>query len=278
MSATDPVALLIRARAEGVAVAAVNAIDLETAEAVVAGAEAANAPVILQISQNAVRYASLSRLAAIGRVLRDEAAVPVVLHFDHAEGVEVAEAALRAGFDSVMLEGADRAFDEHLRAVKRLARAARAAGAGVEAELEVVPKGERGRGAHVPPELLARFADDSGCTSLAVDLGTQHKQRATGTRLDLERLADVTAAVRLPIVLHGGSGVSDDELAVAAARGVSKVNLATALMVVFTREVRARLEEPEVVDARAYLGPGRAAMADRVAHYLRVLGAQRLRV
>src|SRR5690606_29125888 len=124
--------LLERARRDGYALPALNAVNLETAEAVVAGAESERAPVILQISQNAVRYSSLSRLAAIGRVLREEATVPVVLHFDHAENLATALRALDEGFDSVMLEAREGGPRDYERAVRELVEAAHAQGAAVE--------------------------------------------------------------------------------------------------------------------------------------------------
>lgn len=273
MARTDPVRLLADARAAGVAVAAVNAVNLETMEAVVAAADDVGLPVILQVSQNASRYAGLTRLAALGRLLRDESAAPVVLHFDHAESVEVALQAFDLGFDSVMLEGANMPPSEHLAALRRLSERAATNGGGIEAEAEITPKGDRSGHEHLAPESLQAFVEATGCTSLAIDIGSRHKQHTRTTRLDLERLREVAASVRVPLVLHGSSGVTDEDLLRAVRLGVAKVNVATALMLVFTDAVRTDLSDPARIDPRRYLGAGRDALRRAVGLMLERLRA-----
>lgn len=273
MARTDAVDLLRTARAAGAAVAAINAVNLESMEAVVGAAEDTDLPVILQVSQNAARYGGLTVLAAAARVLREEATVPVVLHFDHAESAEVALRAFDLGFDSVMLEGAGLPTDEHIAALQILAERARSDGRGVEAEAEITPKGERHGGARLTPAALAAFVRESGATSLAIDVGSSHKQRTRGTPLDLSRLEQVAAAVEVPLVLHGSSGVAEDDLLRAVRLGVAKVNIATALMAAFTAGVRRDLADPDVDDARRYLGAGRSAMRTAAAAVLRQLAA-----
>ncbi len=257
--------LLRAARAGGYALAAFNAVNLETAQAVVRAAQAQRAPVILQFSQNAARHAGLTPLAALGRSLQREVTVPVLLHFDHAEGEADALAALAAGFDGVMLEGDDPAT------LRRIADAAHARGGYFEAEYEVVVKGER-RGERHDPQDLGRFAHASGCDLLAVDIGSAHKQEDKTAQLDFERLERLAAATDLPLVLHGASGVPDAQLTRAAQLGVSKVNLATDLSLTFTGAVRASLAGG-ATDPRRYLGAGRDAMQARAEHYIQLLGS-----
>ncbi len=278
MARVDAIRLLREARRQGVALAAVNAVNLETAAAVVEAAEAEGAPVIVQVSHNAARYAGFAPLAAAARALREAARTPVVLHFDHAEDVDTALRALNEDFDSVMLETAGLDPREQDDALARVAQRASELGAGFEAEAEITPKGERGSVGRRTPAELAAFVQRSGCTSLAVDIGTRHKQRERRARLDHERLRMISAAVEVPLVLHGSSGVSDDDLRRAAAEGMSKVNLATALMMAFTGGVRQGLEDPRTVDARIYLAAGRDAMRARVREYLWLLGSARLRM
>ncbi|MFO7544186.1 MAG: class II fructose-bisphosphate aldolase [Trueperaceae bacterium] len=265
--------LLDQARRGGYALAALNAVNLETAEAIVAGAEAERAPVILQISQNAVRYSSLSRLAALGRVLRDEAAVPVVLHFDHAENLASALRALDEGFDSVMLEAREGGPHDYERAIRELVEAAHAQGAAVEAELEAVRKGDRASGAHLAPATVRAFVDATGCDAVAIDIGTEHKQTQKSARLDFGRLRIIAESIPQPLVLHGSSGVSDEDLAEAVSGGIAKVNVATALALAFTGGVRDVLGDADVYDPRDYLAAARNRMANEARRYLRVLGA-----
>ena len=254
------------ARAGDYAVAAFNAVNLETAQAIVRAAEAQAAPVILQFSQNAARYAGLHALAAIGTVLRADARVPVLLHYDHAEDEDAAGLALELGFDGVMLEGDD------LSAVARLAERAHLQGGYLEAEYEVVGKGERAAQTHDQLDDLAQFVQVTRCDLLAVNIGTVHKQQEKTAHLDLERLARITRLTSLPLVLHGASGVPEVQLAEAARSGISKVNLATDLTLTFTNAVRSCLGQG-AKDPRVYLDAGRQAMQARAEQYIRLLGS-----
>ena len=258
--------LLRAARAGGYALAAFNAVNLETAQAIVRAAEAAQAPVILQFSQNAARHAGLATLAALGLSLKAQASVPIILHFDHAESESAALDALNAGFEGVMLEGDDPAI------LRRLSDAAHAAGGYLEAEYEVVVKGERHGERRGDPAQLSAFARESGCDLLAVDLGSAHKQENKNAHLDMQRLQDLANQTPLPLVLHGASSVPEAELAQAAQLGVAKVNLATDLTLAFTAAVRQSLDAG-AKDPRSYLAAGRDAMQARAGQYIRLLGA-----
>lgn len=267
---SSPHALLTHARENAYALAAFNAVNLETASAIVRAAELERAPVILQVSENAAHYAGLKPLYALARALKDEATVPIILHFDHAASPQSARRALELGFDSVMLEGADQPPEENVRQLKELVGAARAQGAVVEGEFEVVKKGER-EGERLSLGLIQRYADEAGCDTVAVDLGSEHKQTRKEASLDLARLREIARLVPQPLVLHGGSGVAEEDLRRAVTLGVSKVNVATELMLAFTEGVRAGLE-PGSYDPRSYLGEGRAAMTTKARYLIRLLG------
>jgi fructose-bisphosphate aldolase class II len=257
--------VLRAARANRYAVAAFNAVNLETAQAIVLAAEAQRAPVILQFSQNAARHAGLAHLAALGLSLKACARVPVILHFDHAETPQDALDALRLGFEGVMLEGDDPAV------LRPLAAAAHAGGGYLEAEYEVVVKGERHGERQDDPAALGRFVRASECDLLAVDLGSAHKQESKTARLDFARLETLAALTPLPLVLHGASSVPEADLARAAGLGVAKVNLATDLTLAFTEAVREALAAG-ARDPRTYLAAGRGAMQARAEHYIQLLG------
>ena len=258
--------LIRAARTGGYALAAFNAVNLETAQATVRAAEAVRAPVILQFSQNAARHGGLAQLAALGLSLKTGASVPVLLHFDHAESEAAALHALELGFDGVMLEGDDPAT------LRRLADAAHGADGYLEAEYEVVIKGQRSGERQGDPAHLAEFIRGSRCDLLAVDLGSAHQQQRKNAHLDFERLEHLAGLTALPLVLHGASSVPIHELARAAGLGVSKINLATDLTLAFTGAVRRALDAG-ATDPRSYLGAGRDAMQARAEIYLRALGA-----
>lgn len=265
--------LLERARRDGHALAAVNAVNLETAEAIVVGAERERAPVIVQTSENAARYSRLSRLAAFARVLRSEATVPVSLHFDHAESFDSARRALDEGFDSVMLEDRQDRRDDYRDSLRALADEAHARGVVVEAELEAVRKGDRASGDQLAPDAVRAFVQATACDTLAIDIGTEHKQTRKEAHLELGRLRVVAGAVSHPLVQHGSSGAPDDELQRAVAGGVAKVNVATALSLAFTRGVREVLADRDAYDPRGYRAVARERMAVEVQRYIRLLGA-----
>lgn len=258
--------LLREARQGGYALAALNAVNMETAQAAVRAAEAEAAPVILQFSQNAARYAGLPMLAALGRELRACADVPVILHFDHAESPDVAWQAVEAGFDGVMLESDDPAI------LAPLAERLHVVGAYLEAEYEVTEKGDRQATRHTDLEELARFARESRCDLLAVALGSVHKQARKTTRLDIERLKAIAAQTPLPLVLHGASGVVEADLQEAACCGLSKVNVATDLSTAFS-EAALEVFQTGARDPRSALGAGRDAYQARAQAVIRLLGA-----
>jgi fructose-bisphosphate aldolase class II len=275
---------LVTAAAEArTAVAAFNIITLEHVEAVIAGAESAAAPVVLQVSENAVkfRYGRLLPLARAAEAAAERASVPVALHLDHVQSDDLLRQASGAGFSSVMYDAARLPYEENLAATRAAADWAHAQGLWIEAELGAVggKNGEPPLDAHAPgartdPAEARAFVADSGVDALAVAIGSSHAMTTRTAALDHDRLKRLTAALGVPLVLHGSSGVPDDELVAAVAGGIAKVNVGTALNIAMTGAVREFLAaHPEAVDSRKYLSVGREAMARTVARLIRVLSA-----
>jgi fructose-bisphosphate aldolase class II len=269
--------LVARARTAGTGVGAFNVITVEHAEAIVAGAEAAGLPVILQISQNAVRFhhGRLGPIAAAARSVAGSAGVAVALHLDHVDDDELLGQAGANGFGSVMYDASKLPYDENVAATA--AAAARCHGQGLWVESELGEVGGKD-GAHAPgvrtdPGEAARYVAATGVDALAVAVGSAHAMTTRSARLDHELIGRLREAVPVPLVLHGSSGVPDDELAAAVRHGMVKVNIGTALNVAFTAAVRDTLADPKLVDPRKYLAPARDAMAATVAHLLKVLGS-----
>ncbi|KKD08079.1 class II fructose-bisphosphate aldolase [Streptomyces sp. WM6386] len=274
--------LVTRAAAAHRAVAAFNVVTLEHVEAVVAGAESADAAVVLQVSENAVKF-RLGRLQPLARAAVaacERAAVPVALHLDHVQSDSLLRQAADAGFSSVMYDAARLPYRENLAATRAAADWAHAQGLWIEAELGEVggKSGEPPLDAHAPgartdPAEARTFVTDSGVDALAVAIGSSHAMTTRTATLDHALLAQLSGALDVPLVLHGSSGLPDDELTAAVAGGITKVNIGTALNIAMTGAVRAFLTaHPEAVDSRKYLGVGRAAMARAVAEIIRVLG------
>lgn len=254
--------LVADARDAGVAVIAFNVIGLEHAEAVVSAAQDADRPVILQVSANALAFrgAVAPLLAALSAVAR-AAHVPVALHLDHAERLELCREAVAAGCSSVMFDAAAQDDDANIRATARVAAWARAEGVWLEAELGEIAGKPGARAGVTDPDAARAYVEETGCDALAVAVGSRHKMAQATARLDLDLIARLRAAVPVPLVLHGGSGVADEHLAEAVAAGIAKVNVGTRLAAAFTAAVADALDaDGRAADPRVLLAAARDRM------------------
>ena len=257
-------------------VGAFNVVQLEHGQAIVSGAARAGAPVVLQISQNTVRYhGGLEPVALATLAIARHAAVPVAVHLDHAGSPELVQEAVRLGFTSVMFDGSSLPYAANVAATAEVVAHCHAHGVGVEAELgEVGGKdGVHAPGARTDPQQAADFVAATGVDALAVAVGTSHAMLTQDATLDFELIRQLGSRVAVPLVLHGSSGVADADLTRAVAAGITKVNVATRLSQAFTAAVRSRLDDdPTAVDSRSYLGQARETVAAEVGRVLEVLG------
>jgi fructose-bisphosphate aldolase class II len=267
--------VLSPAAAIGTGLGAFNVFSIEHAEALVAAAEAAGTPVVLQISQNAVRYhGALAPIALATLALARSGAGPVVVHLDHATDASLVDEAAELGFGSVMFDASRMPYAENVAATAEVVRRCHDRGLDVEAELgEIGGKdGVHSPGARTQPEEARAFVEATGVDALAVAVGSSHAMTERRVALDLELISELRAAVPVPLVLHGSSGVPDEELIRAVRAGMTKINIATHLNRVFTNSVRSSLaDNPAMVDSRTYLGPARDAVAVEAARLLRLL-------
>ncbi|MFF1376480.1 ketose-bisphosphate aldolase [Streptomyces sp. NPDC058308] len=272
--------LVTEARGAGHGVAAFNVITLEHAEAVALGAERAGAPAILQISQNAVKFhggrptAIAAATAAVARASRAR----LSLHLDHVTDPELLRAAHPEGFSSVMFDASKLPYGENVKATADAVRWGRERGIWIEAELGEVggKEGEVPLDAHAPgvrtdPAEAAAYVAETGVDALAVAVGSSHAMTERTAALDHELIASLAAAVPVPLVLHGSSGVPDAEIRRAIGSGMVKINVGTALNTAFTGEVRAYLNAHESVDPRKYLALAREAMSKTTTRFQRLL-------
>ncbi|MBN3928763.1 class II fructose-bisphosphate aldolase [Streptomyces verrucosisporus] len=281
--------LVADARASGRGVAAFNVITLEHAEAIAAGAETAGMPAVLQISENAVRFhgGRLAPVAAAAAAVARASSAPLALHLDHVESFELLRAAPEAGFGSVMFDASKLPYAGNVAATAKAVRFGHAHGMWVEAELGRIGgkpgdrEPEEGRGtldAHAPgvrtdPAEATAYTAATGVDALAVAVGSSHAMTERTAVLDHALIGELREAVPVPLVLHGSSGVPDEELRRAVAAGMTKINIGTALNTAFTGAVRAFLaQDARAVDPRRYLLPAREAMARTVAAFLKAVG------
>ena len=268
--------LMSAAYRAGEAICAFNVTTLESAEGIVAGAATAGSAVILQISQNALAYrgSQVSPITSAVVAIARESPVPTSVHLDHIEDRALLTAGAAAGVSSAMFDASKLAYRENVAATKAVAEWAHEHELFLEAEL-----GEIGGkdGAHAPwvrtdPDDAAGFVSETGVDALAVAVGSSHAMSTRTAALDFDLIARLRAGLPVPLVLHGSSGVPNEDLRRATQAGITKVNVGTLLNAAFTDAVRSQLaDNSAVVDPRRYLAPARDAVADVVAATIRAL-------
>lgn len=225
----DARTLYARAHEERFAMPAFNVCNLEMAQGVLEAAEEERAPVILQTYPGDTAHGDPG-LAPMLRALGEEAGVPVILHLDHGQGMEMVAQRLRLGYSSVMFDGGELDLEENIYRTGRVAEVAHAFGASVEGEVGLFG-GDHGSVALTEPGEAERFVTESGVDTLAVSVGSEHHQKS---RLDLARLEAIAERTRRPLVLHGGSGIHPDDVREAVALGVAKINIGHAISLAMT--------------------------------------------
>ncbi|MDO8621939.1 MAG: class II fructose-1,6-bisphosphate aldolase [bacterium] len=307
----DPRPILRKALHGKYAIGAFNVNNLELLQGIISGAEAANAPVILQTSEGAIEYAGMEMLVGMIRIAAKAASVPVVLHLDHGKDLDVVREAIRSGYTSVMYDGSSLPYAENVRNTARIVKLAHAKGIAVEAELgairgveDFVSVSER-EASFTNPEQALDFVERTGCDSLAVSIGTAHGafKAKEDPRLDIARLRRVHALIpKTPLVLHGASsvpeelvgetqmycsmlgdcqrlegakGIPDKQVRQAIQFGIAKINTDTDLRIAFTAAVREVLvEDKTVYDPRKLLGPARDRVQAIVEQRIHVFGSR----
>lgn len=205
------------------------------------------APFIIMASRFEFMLMSPAMYADCARALMRHFSVPVALHLDHGESLEQVKACLDAGFTSVMLDYSARPFEENAAALRQVSAWAHPRGVTVEGELGHVGKADtvtaesESDSTLTRPEEAARYVVETGVDALAVSIGNAHGQYTRLPQFDFDRLAAIRAAVRVPLVLHGGSGTPDADLRRAISLGIAKVNVATDLTVAMREGLQAEL-------------------------------------
>ena len=270
--------LAAAARSNGIGLGAFNVIHLEHATAFVRAAERAQRPVVLQISENAVKYhGALEPICLATIAIAKASSVPVVVHLDHAEDTELIRRAVGLGVTSVMYDGSKLADAENRATTRSMVELCHDAGVDVEAELGEVggKNGVHDPTARTTPEDAATFVRDTGVDLLAVAVGSSHAMTTRDAHLDEDLIRAIRRAVDVPLVLHGSSGVSDDGIRAAIAAGMTKINVSTHLNKVFTNSVRGTLDaDPALVDSRKWLGPARSAVEEETLRLLTLYGVR----
>lgn len=272
--------LLLDAEREGYAVGAFNANNMEIVQAIMDAAIKEQSPVIMQASQGAIKYAGLEFITGMVRLAAQEADVPIALHLDHGTDFDQIVRCIRSGFTSVMYDGSKHPLEENIAITNKVLDMARPIGVSVEAELGKIGGTEDlihvadEDAIYTDPEEARVFVEKTGVESLAVAIGTAHGQYKGEPRLDFERLKTIKGLVNIPIVLHGSSGVPDDQIRRAIDLGVRKINIDTNIREAFVWEAKRQMQEnPDEIDPRKILGPAREAATNIIREKMRLFGS-----
>lgn len=269
--------MLLDAQKGGYAVGAFNVENMEMVKAVLAAAEELKAPVMLQTTPSTIKYGTVETYAAIVKAEAEKVSVPVCLHLDHGSSFELAVQAMKAGYTSVMIDGSHEDFENNIAITKKVVDVAKALGIPVEAELGKVGGKEDDLEAdadtNTDPAEAKEFVESTGVSSLAVAIGTAHGFYVGTPVLDKPRVSDIKEVVPVPLVLHGASGLSEEDVRECVERGMCKVNFATELRAAYTDAVKKLLEEkPETFDPKKLGVVGMEAVKEQVMIRMKMCG------
>lgn len=261
-------------------VGAFSAHNAETIQAILWAAEEEQAPIMIQVGQRVIQSIGLEPMKTMIDILAKGLSVPVCIHLDHSRQYEQTMKAIQLGFQSVMFDGSALPFEENISMTKKVVEVARVLGIGAEGEIgkiggteDDITVEEEDAMITTMDEAIA-FVEATGVDYVAVSIGTAHGIYKKPPKLAFERLREISQVVQLPIVLHGGSDVPDEQIQNAISLGVAKINVDTELRQAFTRGMREVLENhPEEYHLAVSLGRGRAVMKEKVQEKIRLFGS-----
>lgn len=290
--------LVEAAKAGGYAVGAFNAVNMETAQAIFAAAEKERSPLIIQVTQTTMAYTEPEDVAAVIFSLAERATIPVAVHLDHGRSFGVIMRFLKMGFSSVMIDGSlqedgktPRSYEENVAITRKALEAAKGIGVSVEAEIGRLGQiGLDAGAALTDPDESAQFVKDIevngvGIDMLAVGIGTKHGLFKGKPIIRSDRVKELADKLDMPLVMHGGTGVPDEDVRKGIEAGICKVNIDTQIRVAFYNRllevIEAKEEEYKAADAadelrkydiRKIIAPTRDAMTETIAEKMRLFG------
>lgn len=271
--------ILEHAHKNGYAVGAFNVNNMEIVQAIIAAAEQEKSPVLLQTSEGAIKYAGADYLSAMVTLAARKASVPVALHLDHGTSFNTIMTCIRNGWTSVMIDGSHHSLEDNIKVTAEIVKIAHAVGVSVEAELgrlsgvEDNISVEEKDAIYTNPDEAVVFVKETGVDYLAIAIGTAHGKYKGVPKLDFDRLAVIKQRLNMPIVLHGASGIGEEDIKKAVKLGINKINIDTDVRQAFTDGVRSVIvNKPEEFDPRKICGPARDMMKEVVVGKMRMFG------
>lgn len=253
-----------------------NVFGFEDAKAVIDAAEKFNAPVILMSNKDATEHMDMKSSAALYTSLAESTSIPVVIHLDHAKTFADILRAVEAGYTSVMYDGSALSLADNIENTKRVLDLARSRNVSVEAEIGSVPYTDRNeeiKSILTVPEDAAAFLEQAPVDALAVAVGSLHRMQTKAARINFELLRDIEALTDVPLVIHGTSGIVDQDIKDLLKTNVGKMNIGTALRMAFGKELKEEvLSKPEEFDRVKLLQKPMAAVQAAAEDKYRLLG------
>lgn len=272
--------LFLAAKKGGYAVGAFNLNNMEILQAIIEAAEEENSPVFIQASQGGIKYAGIEYIAGMARIAAEKARVPIALNLDHGTSFTQVVQCVRHGFSAVMIDGSQHPFEENIAITQKCVEVAHPNGVSVEAELGKIGGVEddivvdAADATFTDPKQAAEFVERTNVDALAIAIGTAHGVYKGEPKLDFTRLAEIAAATDVPLVLHGASGISDEQIRKAVPHGITKINIDTDLRIAFSQAIKDVLaNKPGEIDPRKILGPARDSMKEVARAKMRLFGS-----
>lgn len=253
-----------------------NVFGYEDAKMVIEAAEELNAPVILMTNKDAVEHMSVKYYAALFRAMAEDAKVPVCIHLDHAKNLEIIEEAIKAGYTSVMYDGSQLPIEENISYTKKAVEMVREYNVSVEAEIGSVGYSDpniKAVATYTEPDEAKDFAQKTGVDALAIAVGTLHRMQVQAAEIQYDRLNKIEELTEVPLVIHGSTGLKDEDLEKLAKYHVGKVNIGTALRMVFGNTMREEMnKQPEEFDRIKFFKEPMKAVKEVVLDKYAILG------
>jgi ketose-bisphosphate aldolase len=260
---------------EGKALLATNFYNFETLSGILLAAKQKNNSVILQLSESSIHYLGIEVAASMAKSALQAHGIEGWLHLDHGSSVEIVQRCLDAGFDSVMIDASEKSFDENVRITSQVVKIAARYNANVEAELGYVAKlGQEQKGGYTQPDEAKKFVDATGINALAIAIGSAHGFYKETPKLQLDLLSNIHSITPVALVLHGASGIPDDQLRGAIQRGIAKVNLATETKNIFMKTLQQILRDNDEIDLRKVFPKATDAVVKLISQKLEVVSPQ----
>ena len=261
--------MLIKAREGGYCVAAFNVHTLEMLQAVVEAAEELQSPLILQSTVGTVKHLGADYIVAAAAVAANRGSIPIALHLDHCTDFDLIVQCIRAGYTSIMMDASMYSFQENVARTLKVVELAKAIGINVEAELGKVGGVEddivvsEHEALMADPAECELFMKLTGVSTLAPAVGTAHGIYKGDPKIDFDRIGKIAKLVSEPLVLHGGSGIPEEQVRRAVSLGMAKMNVATELRIVFSDAIKQVFaQNPEENDPRKYMVPAKLALKE----------------